>query len=275
MRGTVERSGVGRQITAQERLDSQAIEDIPIDGFEEPVAFAANQRDEVRLIADDGSRAATVMASQQRGTTMVAQPDDIESDTVAFKLDSVASNSMKSSNPDSGIQSDVQLSPTLDTMQPNPALNQGGLAITQSDDVAAITSKGNGDCYEAKSHPTLTSSQGGQAGQGYPAVRQPDKSREMIVRRLTPLECERLQGFPDNWTRIAWKGKPESECPDGHRYKACGNSMAVPVIRWLGERIEAVDTIPITELPESTGRILTDFTDGVAVSQDTMDEWFS
>ena len=63
----------------------------------------------------------------------------------------------------------------------------------------------------------------------------------MAVRRLTPVECERLQGFPDNWSRIPWKGKPEEECPDGPRYKACGNSMAVPVMRWIGERIAAVD----------------------------------
>lgn len=63
------------------------------------------------------------------------------------------------------------------------------------------------------------------------------------VRRLTPLECERLQGFPDNHTRIPWKGKSAEECPDGPRYKAIGNSMAVPVMRWLGERIEAVDRL--------------------------------
>lgn len=58
------------------------------------------------------------------------------------------------------------------------------------------------------------------------------------VRRLTPKECERLQGFPDNHTLIPWRGKPAEQCPDGPRYKAIGNSMAVPVIRWLGERLE-------------------------------------
>lgn len=63
----------------------------------------------------------------------------------------------------------------------------------------------------------------------------------MLVRRLTPLECERLQGFPDRHTLIAWKGKPAEECPDGPRYKAIGNSMAVPVMRWIGRRIAAVD----------------------------------
>jgi len=63
----------------------------------------------------------------------------------------------------------------------------------------------------------------------------------MAVRRLTPTECERLQGFPDNWSRIPWKGKPEDQCPDGPRYKACGNSMAVPCMRWIGEQIARVE----------------------------------
>jgi DNA (cytosine-5)-methyltransferase 1 len=60
----------------------------------------------------------------------------------------------------------------------------------------------------------------------------------MQVRRLTPVECERLQGFPDNYTAIPWRKKPASECPDGPRYKALGNSWAVPVVRWIGDRIE-------------------------------------
>ena len=59
----------------------------------------------------------------------------------------------------------------------------------------------------------------------------------MAVRRLTPVECERLQGFPDNYTAIPWRGKPADQCPDGPRYKALGNSMAVPVMRWIGRRI--------------------------------------
>lgn len=59
----------------------------------------------------------------------------------------------------------------------------------------------------------------------------------MQVRRLTPTECERLQGFPDGHTKIPWRGKPADQCPDGPRYKALGNSMAVPVMRWIGARI--------------------------------------
>ena len=58
----------------------------------------------------------------------------------------------------------------------------------------------------------------------------------MAVRRLTPVECERLQGFPDNYTNIPWRNKPES--PDGPRYKALGNSWAVPVVHWIGKRIQ-------------------------------------
>ena len=61
------------------------------------------------------------------------------------------------------------------------------------------------------------------------------------VRRLTPRECERLQGFPDDFTAIPWRNKPANACPDGPRYKALGNSMAVPVMRWIGERIQMVE----------------------------------
>ena len=59
----------------------------------------------------------------------------------------------------------------------------------------------------------------------------------MAVRRLMPVECERLQGFPSGHTQIPWRGKPAADCPDGPRYKAIGNSMAVPVMRWIGQRI--------------------------------------
>ena len=65
----------------------------------------------------------------------------------------------------------------------------------------------------------------------------PIAGNKLQVRRLTPVECERLQGFPDNYTRIPYRGKPESECPDGPRYKAIGNSWAVPVVMWIGKRI--------------------------------------
>jgi site-specific DNA-cytosine methylase len=62
-------------------------------------------------------------------------------------------------------------------------------------------------------------------------------AQAMTVRRLTPVECERLQGFPDDWTLIPWRKKPASECPDGPRYKALGNSMACNCMAWIGEKI--------------------------------------
>ena len=62
-----------------------------------------------------------------------------------------------------------------------------------------------------------------------------------VVRRLTPLECERLQGMPDNWTKVPYRSKPAEECPDTPRYRAVGNSMAVPVMRWIGERMELAE----------------------------------
>jgi site-specific DNA-cytosine methylase len=77
--------------------------------------------------------------------------------------------------------------------------------------------------------------QGGKPGQGYPAL-----LSAMQVRRLTPLETERLQGYRDNYTAITYRGKPAA---DGPRYKSHGNSWAINCIRWIGERIAAVDGI--------------------------------
>tara|TARA_R100000951_G_C2637281_1_gene179723 strand:+ start:620 stop:1342 length:723 start_codon:yes stop_codon:yes gene_type:complete len=71
----------------------------------------------------------------------------------------------------------------------------------------------------------------------------PAVAQASAVRRLTPTECERLQGFPDNYTQIPYRNKPAESCPDGPRYKAMGNSMAVPVMRWIGERIQMVEEI--------------------------------
>ncbi|EMX8597064.1 phage N-6-adenine-methyltransferase [Enterobacter hormaechei] len=92
--------------------------------------------------------------------------------------------------------------------------------------------KAGGIGYAEEQSPTLTSASSGT--NLAPAV-----MHGVDVRRLTPIECERLQGFPDNHTLIGWRGKDADECPDGPRYKAIGNSMAVPVMRWIGERIAA------------------------------------
>jgi len=71
----------------------------------------------------------------------------------------------------------------------------------------------------------------------------PAVMHSMAIRRLTPKECERLQGFPDDWTKIPYRNKEADQCPDGPRYKACGNSMAVPVMRWIGERINLIESM--------------------------------
>jgi DNA (cytosine-5)-methyltransferase 1 len=86
------------------------------------------------------------------------------------------------------------------------------------------------DCFNA------VTTGGGKPGQGYSCLFNPSSNYK--VRRLTPVEAERLQGFPDGHTDIGWKGKPT---PDSHRYKAMGNSMAVPVMRWIGQRIKEHD----------------------------------
>jgi DNA (cytosine-5)-methyltransferase 1 len=94
----------------------------------------------------------------------------------------------------------------------------------------------NSYAWESDVYPTLNAQIPNDTSNIQYGVRQ-----SMQVRRLTQIECERLQGFPDNYTRIPWKGKPAEECPDGHRYKALGNSMAVPVMEWIGERINLIE----------------------------------
>ena len=74
--------------------------------------------------------------------------------------------------------------------------------------------------------------------QGGGGIVPPSVSQGSVVRRLTPIECERLQGFPDDFTKIPYRNKPADDCPKGVRYKALGNSMAVPVMAWIGRKIE-------------------------------------
>lgn len=107
----------------------------------------------------------------------------------------------------------------------------------------AIRGREEGSTVEVRNDGTanaLLTPNGGRAGMGVGAV-----GWGMQVRRLTPVECERLQGFPDNHTLISWRGKDAADCPDGQCYKAIGNSMAVPVMRWIGERI--AEALPIQE----------------------------
>jgi len=112
---------------------------------------------------------------------------------------------------------------------PNVASGQG--------DVVAFAQNSRNELRESDVVGALATG-GGKPGQGYPAIR-----KNLAVRRLTPTECERLQGFPDGFTQIPYRNKPADKCPDGPRYKALGNSMAVPVMRWIGERIKTVEEL--------------------------------
>jgi DNA (cytosine-5)-methyltransferase 1 len=105
-----------------------------------------------------------------------------------------------------------------------------------------------GDNQTAVAHTFKIRGGGGDGGKGYlgsdektftiSTTQDQQLFANMAVRRLTPIECERLQGFPDDYTNIPWRKKSES--PDGPRYKAMGNSMAVPVMNWIGKRISHI-----------------------------------
>ena len=127
-----------------------------------------------------------------------------------------------------------------------------GLGIGQTNDPCfKITSNDkHAVCYE--NHPqdsrvkecgNLSPSLNARAGTGGNNIPLIQKIPTTQVRRLTPIECERLQGFPDNYTRISWHCKNPENCPDGPRYKALGNSMAVPVMHWIAKRIQLVEKI--------------------------------
>lgn len=115
-------------------------------------------------------------------------------------------------------------------------MDQGGLAIVRSEAIPINT-------MLALGRP----SDKGRLGTGIGKAGQPQNTLSAThchavcfnraVRKLTPVECERLQGFPDNYTQIPYRGKSAENCPDAPRYKALGNSWAVPVVRWIGERI--------------------------------------
>ena len=145
---------------------------------------------------------------------------------VCYSFDSLASNSMKSSNPNSGCRS-VDVAKTIDTSNQCPSKNQGGIAV----------------CYDNRRRepftPKIEVSPTMQAAWGTGGGNIPLVQRTLQVRRLTPVECERLQGFPDNYTQIPYRGKDKVNCPDAPRYKALGNSMPVNVMRLIGKRIEA------------------------------------
>lgn len=138
---------------------------------------------------------------------------------------------------DHGSDATVDMSPTLRAGNHDMSHANSGQppAIAFEPFTLAIRGRAEGSSVEVRNDGTanaLLTPNGGRAGMGVGAIGWGPQ-----VRRLTPVECERLQGFPDNYTQILWRGKDVADCPDGPRYKAIGNSMAVPVMRWIGERI--------------------------------------
>jgi DNA (cytosine-5)-methyltransferase 1 len=152
---------------------------------------------------------------------------------------------------------------TLDASGSNPAMHQGGSAILQAiaydmkqhhnpqlTNTIQLTTKNcstvrgdtpliqGTDLYNGAITGDITATMSTHGGDGHGTG--PTVMQGMAVRRLTAKECERLQGFPDNYTDIKLKGKPT---PDGPRYKALGNSMAVPVMAWIGKRIQEVENL--------------------------------
>ena len=179
-----------------------------VHGVAQPMAFAQNTRDEVRWVNGDGQIVGALAAEAgMKQTSYVAQP-------IAFEPGKLKRLGYGYTEPG--------LSPTL---RADAGDNQ--LAVAQPVCAAfkyTMGAKARGIGYAEEQSPTLDT--------------KPDSNavlHTMAVRRLTPVECERLQGFPDNYTNIPWRKQPES--PDGPRYKALGNSWAVPVVRWIGERI--------------------------------------
>lgn len=161
------------------------------------VAFASNQRDEVRELEVAGA--------------LAAQPG-IKQQTYICRADGQA-NAMTS----------VDMAPTLTSH----AKKDPPLIYPAEDSIGEDALIQRGMSATLSTHNTQTLITGGR------------EKRSLTVRRLTPRECERLQGFPDDYTDIPYRNKEHA--PDGPRYKALGNSMAVPVMRWIGERIRMVE----------------------------------
>ena len=148
----------------------------------------------------------------------------------------------------SNVQTDNDLSQTLQAKNPQAVMTSAPTISATLQTTCGEWSRADGFTmmsYDMKQHhnpqPTdtfaLTTGNCNSIRGDSPLIKASD------VRRLTPTECERLQGFPDNYTQIPYRKKDAENCPDSPRYKAMGNSMAVPVMKWIGERIEMVEAL--------------------------------
>ena len=186
-----------------------------------PVAFSATDYESGAFEAVDCARGLTTSADRSRAAPVVAfaqnQRDEVQA--IAF--------SSKDHGADAG-----EVAPTLRSMGHNGSHANGGGQVA-----VAFESRfaRNGRGAPSDVVPPLKA-QSGETGKGDAA---PLLATALQVRRLTPVECSRLQGFPDDYLDITHRNKPAA---DGPKYKALGNSMAVPVMRWIGKQIQrAVD----------------------------------
>jgi site-specific DNA-cytosine methylase len=152
---------------------------------------------------------------------------------VCYSLDPLSSNSMKSSNPHSGCH-ETDVARTIDTTYPDPSKNQGGVAVVEQ---VHIIGNGQADqTYLQERAGALNCMHDQQAVM----IASSGCRTRYTVRRLTPLECERLQGYPDGWTDIGEyidsNGK-KKKSSDAARYKALGNSIAIPPWKWVMKRL--------------------------------------
>lgn len=197
----------------------------------------------IRGGCDGGGKGALIQT--EKSGTLGTGNDQTIFQGVTYGICSYASNSMMSGNPHSGIY-EADTSRTLDLNGGNPACNQGGIAVVQQcfeaggNQVPLTYGIGNGQANEAQGMvteraQTLNTMHDAQAVMCVSPARD-----ALVVRRLTPLECERLQGFPDGWTDIGdytdSTGK-KRKTSDSARYKALGNSIALPFWRWMFDRM--------------------------------------
>ena len=180
------------------------------------IAFSTNQRGEVRERSVHGS------LSRSRGGGN--QIDGILQTRVDENLAPVAFT-LHGSDGTASAATATEIAGSLRTRAPGSVENSSTTAVLQERAIASPLTASHGKQVDSSDRSS-----------GPPNLLHP----QMAVRRLTPLECERLQGFPDGYTLVEYRGKLAS---DGPRYKALGNSMAVPVMRWIGQRIAAVDAI--------------------------------
>jgi DNA (cytosine-5)-methyltransferase 1 len=178
----------------------------------QPVAVYENHPSDSR-VTELGDVSSTVRARWGTGggnAPMVAQP-------IAYNITFCDANGTRSDRPNGGLY--------VNETDVTSTLTKAGIGTNVAQPIAFPSTLSGTQCASAENiAPSM--------GSANPtAVATP-----MAVRRLTPVECERLQGFPDGYTNIPWRKAAES--PDGPRYKALGNSWAVPVVAWIGQRIQ-------------------------------------